>query len=105
MQEALTNAFRHAPGGDVEIEVRCRSAFAMTVVSTSALGPAPLSGSGAGRGLVGIRERMTALGGTATWGPLPDGRWQVAVAAPTRTAGEPVARDPVTLPTRSSTKL
>jgi signal transduction histidine kinase len=84
VQESLTNAFRHAPGGDVEIEVRCRPSFEMTVVSTPALGAAPLSASGAQRGLDGIRERMAALGGTATWGLMADGRWLVAVAAPTR---------------------
>ncbi len=82
VQECLTNAFRHAPGGDVEIEVRCRPSFALTVVNGPATGPAPLSASGAGRGLDGIRERMTALGGDATWGPLPHGRWVVAVTAP-----------------------
>ena len=35
--------------------------------------PPPLSGSGTGRGLEGIRERMAALDGTATWGLLADG--------------------------------
>jgi len=40
---------------------------AMTVVNEPAIGPAPLSDSGTGRGLEGIRERMAALGGTATW--------------------------------------
>jgi glucose-6-phosphate-specific signal transduction histidine kinase len=82
----LTDAFRHAPGGDVVIDVRCRSSFAMTVVNEPAIGPASLSGSGTGRGLEDIRERMTALGGTATWGLMADGRWLVAVAAPIRPA-------------------
>ena len=82
VQEGLTNAFRHAPGGNVEIDVRCRSSFALTVISDPAVGPAPLSGSGSGRGLEGIRERMASLGGTASWGADPDGRWRVAVAAP-----------------------
>ena len=93
VQEGLTNAFRHAPGGDVEIDVRCRSSFAMTVVNEPAIGPAPLSGSGTGRGLEGIRERMAALGGTATWGLMADGRWLVAVAAPIRPL--PASRRPL----------
>ena len=93
VQEGLTNAFRHAPGGDVEIDVRCRSSFAMTVVNEPAVGPAPLSGSGTGRGLEGIRERMAALGGTATWGLMADGRWLVAVAAPIRPL--PASRRPL----------
>jgi signal transduction histidine kinase len=84
VQEGLTNAFRHAPGGDVAIDVRCRSSFAMTVVNEPAIGPAPLSASGSGHALEGVRERMAALGGTATWGHLADGRWSVAIAAPIR---------------------
>ena len=102
VQEGLTNAFRHAPGGDVAIDVRCRSSFAMTVINEPATGPAPLSGSGSGRGLEGIRERMSGLGGTATWGLLADGRWLVAVAAPIRPTSTGPSRTPVALPTRSS---
>ena len=93
VQEGLTNAFRHAPGGNVEIDVRCRSSFAMTVVNEPAIGPAPLSDSGTGRGLEGIRVRMAALGGTATWGLMADGRWLVAVAAPIRPL--PASRRPL----------
>ena len=97
VQEGLTNAFRHAPGGDVAIDVRCRSSFAMTIVNEPAIGPAPLSASGSGHGLEGIRERMAALGGTATWGHLADGRWSVAIAAPIRPPSAAAAH-PLRLP-------
>ena len=96
VQEGLTNAFRHAPGGDVAIDVRCRSSFAMTVVNEPAIGPAPLSASGSGHGLEGIRERMAALGGTATWGHLADGRWSVAIAAPIGPPSAAAAHPPPT---------
>ncbi|MFF4776599.1 sensor histidine kinase [Microtetraspora fusca] len=68
VQEALTNALKHAPGGRAEVFVRyTERLLRVEVVNT---GPsvltgtiAPASGNGAGRGLVGLRERVTVLGG------------------------------------------
>jgi signal transduction histidine kinase len=44
--------------------------------------------SGHGNGLVGMRERAAAVGGTLALGPTPDGGWSVSVRLP---IGEPAA--------------
>ncbi len=44
--------------------------------------------AGDGHGLIGMRERVTALGGTLRAGPRPDGGYRVTAALPT-TAGSP----------------
>ena len=82
IQEGLTNAFRHAPGGEVTVDVRVDGTLSVTVANQPARGPAPMSASGTGQGLRGLRDRMAALGGTATWGTAADGRWRVDVVAP-----------------------
>ncbi|MCP2335311.1 sensor histidine kinase [Actinomadura rupiterrae] len=112
VQEALTNARRHAPGADVHIEltylpdrlavrVRDEGAEARTVVlnradtpgRTAALEPenAP---SGGGHGLLGMKERATMLGGRFSAGHAESGGFVVEAELPlTR---EDPARDPGT---------
>jgi signal transduction histidine kinase len=68
VQESLTNIARHAPGaGSVTVEV-------------SDDGP-PARVDAGGYGLVGMRERVEALGGTLSAGPRPDG-WTVRATLP-----------------------
>ncbi|WP_395297543.1 sensor histidine kinase [Kitasatospora hibisci] len=65
VQEGLTNAARHAPGSRVHVAVMARRDRVTVTVGNEApphAGP-PLP-AGAGTGLVGLRERVTALGGT-----------------------------------------
>jgi len=81
VQEALTNALRHAPGAEVSLTLDCRTDVALTVDN----GPgqtvaAPSVGSG--RGLPGITERAASVGGTAHWGPTPAGGWRLVVVLP-----------------------
>jgi signal transduction histidine kinase len=84
VQEALTNALKHAEGAtSVEIEL----AFADPDVSVRVaddgrsavsvpVGPArPASG---GHGLAGMAERATSFGGSLRAGPRPTGGWEVA---------------------------
>lgn len=61
VQEALTNARRHAPGAAVEVAVEVTSRLLEVRVSNP-VAEAP-TGLGTGRGLVGMRERVEALGG------------------------------------------
>ncbi|MDQ6524726.1 histidine kinase [Nocardioides sp. LHD-245] len=61
VQEALTNARKHAPGAPVDIEVTATSHLIEVRVSNPVTQPATRLGSG--RGLVGMRERVDALGG------------------------------------------
>lgn len=69
VQEALTNALRHGEGGKAEVTVRyAEHALRVEILST---GPSVLTGDapprparqGTGRGLLGLRERVTVYGG------------------------------------------
>jgi signal transduction histidine kinase len=73
VQEALSNACRYAPGSRVRVHVRY-GAKALTVqVTDDGSAGEVTSEPGGGHGLVGVRERVTMLGGTLTAGPSGDG--------------------------------
>ncbi|MBU2665322.1 hypothetical protein KOI35_17595 [Actinoplanes bogorensis] len=77
VQEALTNARRHAPGRPVTLTLSYRPAELGLRVVNAAGGPA-----GRGHGLPGMRERAALLGGTLTAGPAGDGTFVVAATLP-----------------------
>lgn len=82
-QEAVTNARKHAPGGKVLVELEFRPEMVeLRVTNGPATEPADLAGTGAGLGLVGMRERAVAVGGSVVAGPA-DGGWSVTVTIPT----------------------
>ncbi|WP_244217416.1 sensor histidine kinase [Streptomyces carpinensis] len=63
VQEALSNALRHAPGSAVRVEVtHVRDGLYLSVVNSRPQRPVPPS-PGAGHGLLGMRERAAMLGG------------------------------------------
>jgi signal transduction histidine kinase len=70
VQEALTNARKHAPGAPVTIDLDATSQLLTVHVSTPLGDPAPAGGGG--QGLVGMRERVEALGGRLLSGPVGD---------------------------------
>jgi signal transduction histidine kinase len=79
VQESLTNALRHAPGAEVRVLIRSEAdgrAVTVRVENDAATHNAP-NLSGTGRGLIGLRERVLALGGTFSAGPAPTGGWAV----------------------------
>ena len=83
-QEALTNARKHAPGQPVTVALGYPP-DAMTLEVSNPL-PAsgtarPLSSTGLGYGLTGLRERAALAGGTLTAGP-EDGCWRVGLRIP-----------------------
>ena len=79
VQEALTNARRHAPGAAVEVELRYgENALRLRVRDD---GPGP-SGSDGGHGLRGMRERAAAAGGRLRAGPAPGGGFAVEADLP-----------------------
>ncbi|MFE5769484.1 sensor histidine kinase [Streptomyces sp. NPDC056485] len=85
-QEALTNAARHAPGGEVGMKLTYTGeATVLNVRNGPATSPVPAA-TGSGMGLIGMRERIALLGGTVTTGPVttgPDsGGWQVEAVIP-----------------------
>jgi signal transduction histidine kinase len=82
IQEALTNALRHAGKVPVRLRVRVRDQRLEIDVSNP-LGGASAGHHSGGRGLGGIRERVTVLRGTMTAGP-DDGQWRMDVSLPLR---------------------
>jgi signal transduction histidine kinase len=80
VQESLTNALRHAPGAEVRVLVRGSPGGRSLTVRVEN-GPAPAAGAarlaGTGRGLIGLRERVLALGGSFSAGPSAAGGWCV----------------------------
>ena len=78
VQEALSNVLRHAPGRAAAVTVtRADGALLVTVENAGPVGP-----PGAGHGLVGMRERVAAVGGTVSAGPEAGG-WRVDARLPT----------------------
>ncbi|MFC4330150.1 sensor histidine kinase [Streptomyces andamanensis] len=66
VQEALSNALRHAPGSTVRVEVaHDRAGLHMSVINSRPRYPVAPS-PGAGHGLLGMRERAGMLGGNVT---------------------------------------
>jgi signal transduction histidine kinase len=86
VQEALTNARRHAPGADVDVEL-CYADDALHLrVRDHGAGP-PASEDLDGHGLLGMRERAALAGGTLSVGQAEGGGFEVQVVLPT--AGAP----------------
>jgi signal transduction histidine kinase len=89
VQEALTNVVKHAPGASATVEVAISDdAVRLEVVDhgsppgerTDAPGPP-------GHGIVGMRERVGAFGGSLVAQPCPDGGFHVVAEVPIE--GEP----------------
>lgn len=95
VQEALSNALRHAPGAPVRVSVRTDEwQLSVSVVngvpgSTDSGTNHPGSGQpdgghlGGGFGLKGMRERVEALDGTLQVGPTAEGGFEVKATLPT----------------------
>ncbi|MFK4040276.1 sensor histidine kinase [Nonomuraea wenchangensis] len=81
VQEALTNARRHAPGAAVDVELHYTGAGLELSIRDN--GPGPLDGQG-GHGLAGMRERAAAVGGELVTGPAPGGGFLVQAVLPGR---------------------
>jgi len=86
VQEALTNALKHAHGASTRVALEYRpDALALSVHNDGTGDPALGAGSnGAGHGLVGMRERVRLYGGTLTAQAAPDGSFLVDAVLPTR---------------------
>jgi signal transduction histidine kinase len=80
VQEALTNALKHAPGARVQVALRPGPPLSVIVDSELLSGVGAhrrsLAVSGGGFGITGMRERAVALGGTLSAGPNASG-WRV----------------------------
>ncbi|HEV8165784.1 MAG TPA: histidine kinase [Actinomycetota bacterium] len=99
VQEALTNAHKHAPGASVTVRVGYDQAdVRLEISNTTPTRPvdAGLVGTGSGVGLASLRRRVELVGGTLRAGPAPDGGFCVAATlpayVPTAAASAPAAR-------------
>ena len=85
VQEALTNARRHAGAATVRVVVEHDPAQLRITVSDDGAGTTPGPGtspSAEGHGLVGMRERVAMYGGRIEAGPGPAGGFVVRVVLP-----------------------
>jgi len=85
VQEALTNARKHAPGARVSVQVRYDPAnLRVTIRNTPPTQPtdAGLVATGSGMGLVALRKRIELVGGTLRADPDPDGGFLVEATLP-----------------------
>src|SRR3569833_1101076 len=81
VQEALTNTLKHAPGHPTAVRVRYGTADVEIEVSTDGP-PVPPTWAGTGRGLTGLRERVSVVGGELRVGGRPDGGFTVRARIP-----------------------
>ncbi|WP_328769958.1 sensor histidine kinase [Streptomyces sp. NBC_00286] len=82
IQEALSNALRHAPGSEVRVELtHVPRGLQIRVANSAPRRPAPPS-PGAGHGLLGMRERAAMLGGTLMATETSDGGFMVEAFLP-----------------------
>jgi signal transduction histidine kinase len=83
--EALTNARRHGTGATtIDVAVACGPQHATLSVTNDG---AVVTDRRQGFGLVGIAERVAALGGQFEAGPRPTGGWAVTAVLPTSQLG------------------
>ena len=83
VQEALTNATKHAPGSDVCLGIDWSAVSVhLTISNTEPAAPQGLVNEGTGHGLIGMRERAAAAGGTLSAGPTAAGGYRVTVTLP-----------------------
>ncbi|MEW2283692.1 sensor histidine kinase [Streptomyces sp. NPDC047841] len=87
VQEALTNALKHAGPAHARVELRY-GAHELTVrVTDDGEGADPdRMPTGGGHGLIGMRERATLYGGTISVGPRTEGGYEVRLTLPTSAA-------------------
>ena len=93
VQEALTNARRHAPGSAVDVELcyehdalrlRVRDNGPGPPLSSSSSVPSASSAEGPGHGLLGMRERAATVGGSLRTGAASGGGFLVEAVLPAK---------------------
>jgi signal transduction histidine kinase len=84
VQEALTNAMKHAGPARAAVTVRYEPwEVVLEIIDDGAgAGDAALGGVGGGHGIVGMRERVGLYGGSVQAGPGPDGGFAVSARLP-----------------------
>ena len=82
IQEALTNARRHAPGAAVDVELHYAGPVLRLRIRDNGPGPSPAAALASGHGLAGMRERAAAVGGDLRTGRAAGGGFLVEATLP-----------------------
>ena len=82
VQESLTNTLRHAGATTAVVDLSLHGDHLVLTITDNGRRPSSKRQPLAGRGLIGIRERAAACGGTADAGPGPGGGFRVRVVLP-----------------------
>lgn len=85
VQEALTNAAKHAPGAHVDIVVAVENGHATVAVTNDAGSGPAATFTGGGHGLTGMRERVRLYDGIMVAEPVPGGGFALRVSLPIET--------------------
>jgi signal transduction histidine kinase len=89
VQESLTNAVKHAGGARVDISIEYAPGLLRIEVTDTGGTPTPAARGGGGRGLIGLRERLTVYGGTLESGRRPGGGYRVCAVLPLEASDAP----------------
>jgi signal transduction histidine kinase len=84
VQEALTNSLKHAGAAHVRVRIRYGDSLEVDVLDDGRGGTNGVAAPG--RGLIGMRERVTLLGGTLATGPDAGGGYRVRAEIPIEVA-------------------
>jgi signal transduction histidine kinase len=89
VQEGLTNVLRHSTAAHARVRIGQEDGVMLVEVADDGqvgTGPGsnPAGGGGVGHGVVGMKERAAALGGTCEAGLVPGGGWRVRARIPIR---------------------
>ncbi|MFD7260051.1 sensor histidine kinase [Streptomyces sp. NPDC059874] len=83
VQEALTNAYKHAPGAPITVELRYEDdSLVVEIANGPAAGPGAGEVVSGGQGLTGLRERARLVGGMVHAGVTEGGGFRVAGVLP-----------------------
>jgi signal transduction histidine kinase len=82
VQEALTNVTRHAGGATATVRISYGERDVTVQIDDDGRGPSTNRAVGGGRGILGMRERVGALGGELEVGPRPGGGFRVLARLP-----------------------
>jgi signal transduction histidine kinase len=88
VQEALTNALKHAGPGRAEVSVSYGDVLELEITNDGLDGDGDGDAESGGQGLVGMRERVALFGGTLEAGPRRGGGFAVRARLPVRDGSE-----------------
>lgn len=91
IQESLTNAIRHAGPASATVSLTYSDAELLIEVADNGRGAPPNAANG-GHGLIGMRERAAATGGTMRAGSAPGGGYLVSARLPVHNQDESMPR-------------